>query len=76
MTLHFVDGPPGATLNVKLEQPNSNRSLTVNKQLRFGEQLDLEVYEGAARLKVEGCPASAAVHCTINLTVGNAAATN
>lgn len=75
MTLHFAGGPPGAILHVKLEQPNSDKALTVNKDLAFGEKMELEIYEGAARLKIEGCPAgngNSAVSCLINLTVANA----
>jgi hypothetical protein len=77
MTLHFAGGPPGAVLQVRLEQPNSDKALTVNKDLPFGERVELEVYEGAARLIIGACPADddddSAVGCTINLTVADAA---
>ncbi len=77
MTLHFAGGPPGSTMKVRLEQPNSDKALTVNKDLGFGEKIDLEVYEAAGRLKIENCPEGdedSAVNCTVNLTLGNAAA--
>jgi hypothetical protein len=75
MSLHFANGPAGTTLQVRLEQPNSDKALTVNKDLAFGEKLDLEVYEGSARLKITGCPRgnNSAVFCVVNLTVGDAA---
>jgi hypothetical protein len=76
ITLHFAGGPPGAALQVRLEQPNSDKALTVNKELPFGERVELEVYEGSARLIIGECPAGdddSAVACTINLTVADAA---
>lgn len=77
ITLHFAGGPPGVVMVVRLEQPNSDRALTVNKDLPFGERVELEVYEGAARLIIGECPAEedddSAGGCTINLTVANAA---
>lgn len=79
ITLHFAGGPPGSTLHVRLEQPNSDKALTVNKDLPFGERIELEVYEGASRLKIDSCPQSdgdSAVNCTINLTLGDAANSN
>ncbi|MCI0396180.1 MAG: hypothetical protein L0332_27325 [Chloroflexi bacterium] len=73
LQLHFASGPP-STLTVRLEQPEAEDALTVNKTLAFGEKLSLEVYEAAGTLAIGACQSSEnaeASACTINLTVAD-----